>query len=612
MASDPDFHKDEIFVDSFAGGGGASTGIEYAIGRNVDEAVNHDPAAIAMHEANHPQTRHHCEDVWSIHPRVIAAGRRVGLLWLSPDCTHHSKARGGKPREKGIRGLAWTAVWWAATVRPRVIMLENVEEFADWGPLDAEGKPIKAQKGRTFRTFVNALKRQGYEVEWRILRACDYGAPTIRKRLFLIARCDGQAIVWPEPTHVQVDKPFKITAGGPLPYRRAADIIDWSIPVPSIFGRKRELADNTKRRIARGIDKFILQVAAAGGVPFMAPFLVNVNHGGEGFRGQGLGEPLQTITGKNGIGLVVPHITKFRGGSTGHSIDEPLHTITSGAGATRPAGAAHAMGMVTASLVKHYGGNYNGAGNSLEDPLSTITTTDHNALLCASLIQMGYGERPGQDPRVLDIGSPLGTITAGGNKFGLMTAHIARHFGESIGSDMADPVGTVTAGGGGKSALVASHLIKFRGDNIGSGMDAPVPTITAGGQHLAAVYAFMVAYYGSSVGQDMADPLGTVTTHDRFGLVLVRIRGVDYVIVDIGMRMLTPRELYRAQGFPESYIINPIFNGKPFTQAEQVAKCGNSVSPVMSAALTRANLPEHCVPRMADRFSKLDRELLFA
>ncbi|WP_036691687.1 DNA cytosine methyltransferase [Paenibacillus tyrfis] len=549
-----------MVVDNFAGGGGASTGIEYAIGRSVDEAVNHDPAAIAMHEVNHPKTRHHCEDIWGIHPRDIAAGRRVGLLWLSPDCTHHSKARGGKPREKGIRGLAWVAVRWAATERPRVIMLENVEEFLDWGPLGKDGRPIKSQKGRTFRSFVNALKRQGYEVEWRILRACDYGAPTIRKRLFLIARCDGRAIVWPEPTHIPATKPFKITAGGPLPYRRAADIIDWSIPVPSIFGRTRELADNTKRRIARGIDKFIIKVAEAGGIPFMAPYLVNVNHSGDGFRGQGLDEPLQTITGKNGIGIVTPILAVNTTGSSGSSPNEPLKTIATG---------GHHM-LVAASMVKHYGGGYNGPGNSMEDPLSTITTTDHNALLCANLIQYHTETRNGE-VRGQTLGQPLMTLDTS-NRYG----------------------------------IVSSHLIKFRGNNIGSHMADPVPTITAGGMHIGAVYAFMVAYYGSSVGQPVDDPLGTVTTHDRFGLVLVHIQGVPYVIVDIGMRMLTPRELYRAQGFPDSYIIDPIYNGKPFTQAEQVAKCGNSVSPVIPAALVRANLPEHCVPEMTDRYSKAD------
>lgn len=455
IKNDPDFHKGEIFVDNFAGGGGASTGIELAIGRSVDAAINHDPAAIAMHEANHPNTKHYCESVWDVHPLEVTGGRPVALCWLSPDCTHHSKARGGKPREKGIRALAWVAVRWAATVRPRVIMLENVEEFQDWGPLDKNGKPIKAQKGRTFRSFVNALRRQGYEVEWRILRACDYGVPTTRKRLFMIARCDGKPIVWPEPTHVPAEKPFKITARGPLPYRRTADIIDWSIPVPSIFGRKRGLADNTKRRIARGIDKFIIKVAESGGVPFMAPFITRI--GQTGFAGDGmqysLDQPLTTVTTKNEHMLVMPHITKFRGGSTGHAIDEPLHTITSGAGAVRPAGAAHAMGIVAPVLAVN---TTRHPGSSPEEPLRTITTGGHHILACANLIQY-HSETQRNEVRGQSLDQPIMTLDTS-NRYGLVT----------------------------------SHLIKFRGDNIGSAMTDPVPTITAGGQHIGAVYAFMV------------------------------------------------------------------------------------------------------------------------
>ncbi|SCW85938.1 DNA (cytosine-5)-methyltransferase 1 [Paenibacillus tianmuensis] len=566
----------ELFIDNFAGGGGASTGIEIAIGRSVDVAINHDPAAIAMHEANHPNTKHYCESVWDVSPREVTGGRPVALCWFSPDCTHHSKARGGKPREKGIRGLAWVAVRWAATVRPRVIMLENVEEFQDWGPLDKEGRPIKEKKGWTFKLFIKTLRKHGYEVEWRILRACDYGAPTIRKRLFMIARCDGKPIVWPEPTHTA--ERVTIRAGSPLPYRVAADCIDWSIPVPSIFERKKPLAPNTIRRIARGIDKFIIKVAEAGKVPFMAPFITRIGqtgYGGDRLQYE-LDKPLTTITTKNEHMLVLPHITKFRGGATGHAIDEPLHTITSGAGSVRPAGAAHAMGIVTASMIKHYGGGYNGGGNSVEEPLSTITTTDHNALLCTNLIQY-HTETRNSEVRGQTLDQPLMTLDTS-NRYG----------------------------------IVSSHLIKFRGDNIGSHMADPVPTITAGGMHIGAVYAFMVAYYGNSVGRAADDPLGTVTTHDRFGLVLVHIQGVPYVIVDIGMRMLTPRELYRAQGFPDSYIIDPIFNGKPFTQAEQVAKCGNSVSPVIPATLVRANLPEHCVPEMTDRYSKADWEAMLA
>lgn len=563
--SEPEYWKDEIIVDNFAGGGGASTGIELATGRSVDVAINHDRAAIAMHEANHPNTRHYCEDIWAVDPRTVMPGRRVGLVWFSPDCTHHSKARGGKPREKNIRGLAWVVLRWAATRRPRVMMLENVEEFQDWGPLDKDGKPIKAQKGRTFRTFINALRRQGYEVEWRILRACDYGAPTTRKRLFMIMRCDGRPIVWPEPTHAEPRIPA-VVAGRFQSHRTAAEIIDWSIPCPSIFERKRPLAPNTLRRIARGLKKFVIDNQD----PYIAPFVVKVNHSTDDvFRGQRIDEPMQTITAKNGWGvvtpyiarigqtgfggdrmsysvedqlttittkaehmLIAPHITKFRGGATGHAMDEPLHTITSGAGSVRPAGAAHAMGMVAAFLAQYHSetANHDARGQTLDKPILTLDTSN-------------------------------------------------------------------------RYALVTGNLVKFRGDNIGSALMEPIPTVTAGGNHIGAVYAFMVAYYGSSVGQSLDQPLGTVTTHDRFGLVLVHIRGVPYVIVDIGMRMLTPRELYNGQGFPKTYIINPTFNGKPFSQAEQVAKCGNSVSPVVPNALVRANLTEHCIPEFTDRFS---------
>lgn len=480
------FWKDEIIVDSFAGGGGASTGIEKATGHSVDEAVNHDPDAIDMHEANHPFTRHWLTNVWNSDPRVIAAGRKVGLLWLSPDCTHHSKARGGKPRQKNIRGLAWVAVWWAATVKPRVIMLENVEEFLEWGPLDKHGKPINAQKGRTFRSFVNALRRQGYDVEWRIMQACDYGAPTTRKRLFLVARCDGQPIVWPEPTHGAPDTPEVIT-GKREPWRTASECIDWSLPCPSIFESaeeikskygikaKRPLADNTCRRIAHGFMKFIVNNPN--------PFIVTVNHAGDGFRGQELNKPLGTMTAKNGYGLVLPFLAKYHGEIGGQT--------------TR--------------------------GQTVDKPLLTLDTS---------------------------------------NRFGLITANI----------------------------------VKFRGTNIGQPVDEPLHTVTAGGNHHGLVYAFMVTYYGSSIGQELNKPLHTIPTHDRFGLVIVHIKGEPYIVVDIGFRMLEPHELYAAQGFPRSYIIDSYkTNGRPVPKSQQVAKCGNSVSPVIPAAMVRANMPEHCV-----------------
>lgn len=536
----------EIIVDNFAGGGGASTGIELATGRSVDIAINHDPAAIAMHRANHPETEHYCESVWDVDPREIAAGRPVGLVWLSPDCKHFSKAKGGKPVEKTIRGLAWIAVRWAATVRPRVIMLENVEEFKTWGPLMKDGYPDPDQKGRTFNCFVNALRRQGYNVEWRELRACDYGAPTIRKRLFLIARRDGCPIVWPEPTHGAPDSPV-VLAGKRTPWRTAAEIIDWSIPCPSIFERKKPLADNTLRRIARGIQKFVINNAN--------PFIVRVNHSGSNHHYcDSIEEPFKTITSKNGWGLVTPYIARI--GQTGFGGDRLQYEV--------------------------------------EDPLTTITTKAEHLLVSPTLIQMGYTERKGQAPRALDLDKPIGTITAAGNKFALAAASLIKHYGGGYtgsGNDLEDPLSTVTTVD--HNALVTSHLMILRNNQFGQQVTEPVPTITAGGGHVAEVRAFLIAYYGSSIGQDLSDPLQTVVTKDRFGLVT--IEGIDYQIVDIGMRMLEPHELFAAQGFPSNYIINVDADGKRYSKSAQVARCGNAVPPPFAKALVKANLPDMCV-----------------
>ncbi|PZM62588.1 DNA cytosine methyltransferase [Paenibacillus dendritiformis] len=571
----------EIIVDNFAGGGGASTGIELATGRSVDIAINHDPAAIAMHIANHPETEHYCESVWDVDPRKATRGRPVGLAWFSPDCKHFSKAKGGKPVEKNIRGLAWVAVRWAATVRPRVIILENVEEFKTWGPLTEDGQPDISQKGRTFRSFVNALRRHGYKVEWRELRACDYGAPTIRKRLFLIARCDGRPIVWPEPTHGDPESP-EVKSGKLLPWRTAAEIIDWSIPCPSIFTRKKPLAENTLRRIARGIERFVINNPT--------PFIVRVNHSGSNHHYcDSIEEPFKTVTSKNGWGLVTPYIarigqTGFGGDRLQYEAEKPLTTVTTKAehllvsptlieigygegpgqaprvpGLQKPLGTVVAGGrkhaVVAAFMAKHYGGGYTGPGNGADEPLSTVTTVDHNALV---------------------------------------TAHIARHFGQSVGSMADEPVGTVTAGGGGKSALVTSHLIKLRGTcQDGQPITEPMPTITAGGLHVGEVRSFLLKYYGSADnGQQLDETLHTVTTKDRFGLVT--IAGVDYQIVDIGMRMLEPHELFAAQGFPPDYIIDRDHQGQKYSKAAQVARCGNAVPPPFAEALVRANLPELC------------------
>jgi DNA (cytosine-5)-methyltransferase 1 len=491
----------ELIVDLFAGGGGASTGIEQALGRHVDIAVNHDPEAVSLHQVNHPQTQHHVSDVFEVPPRAVTDGRPVGLLWASPDCTFHSKARGGKPhrdrnKARRRRGLAWVVCRWARDVRPRVIALENVEEFQHWGPLTDDGQPCQARKGLTFRRWVAQLRNLGYAVDWRELRACDYGAPTIRKRLFVIARCDGQPIVWPQPTH----------GTGLRPYRTAAECIDWSLPCPSIFERLRPLAPATLRRIAHGIKRYVLDAAQ--------PFIVPVTRQGD---------------------------------ERVHSIDEPLRTVTT-------------------------------------------AKRGEFALCSPTLVQTGYGERPGQAPRVPGLDKPLGTVV-GGQKHALVAAFLAKHFGGEPGAgktaqDLRRPAPTVLASGG-PQGLVTGNLIKLRGTSSSASAAEPLHTISAGGQHHAEVRAFLTAYYGSDQDTPLDEPLHTVTTKPRFALVTVD--GQDYEIADIGMRMLQPRELYRAQGFPDSYVIDRGANGRPLTKEAQVRMCGNSVCPPVADAIVRAN-----------------------
>ncbi len=420
---------EEIIVDNFAGGGGASTGIELATGRSVDIAINHDPEAIAMHRANHPESEHYCENVWDVDPVEACKGRPVALAWFSPDCKHFSKAKGGRPVNKEIRGLAWVAVRWARLVHPRVIMLENVEEFQTWGPLLPDGRPDKSKQGRTFRHFVRALKRYGYEVDWRELKACDYGAPTVRKRFFLIARCDGEPIVWPEPTHGDPDSLY-VRSGILRPWRTAAEIIDWSIECKSIFEREKPLCKNTLRRIARGLKKFVLDNPE--------PYIVRVQSR-----------------------LVTPTLIQYHSEQNGREV----------------------------------------RGQSLEQPLMT---------------------------------------TDASNRYGL----IAPYLGE------------------------------------------------ADTEHAADVEAYLIKYYGQGDGQPLTEPLHTITARDRFGLVMVH--GRPYHITDIGMRMLAPRELFNAQGFPTDYIIDTDADGKRYPKSAQVARCGNAVPPPFAEALTRANLPGLC------------------
>lgn len=520
------------------GGGGASTGIELATDRNVDIAINHDPAAIAMHKANHPDTEHYCENVWEVDPVKACKGRPIGLAWFSPDCKHFSKAKGSKPVEKKIRGLAWIVLKWAGKVKPRVIILENVEEFKTWGPV-RKGKPVKSKSGQTFNTWKSQLESLGYKVEHRELKACDYGAPTIRKRFFVIARCDGKPIVWPEATHADPES-IEVRYGLKKPWRTAAEIIDWSIPCPSIFERKKPLAENTLRRIARGIQKFVIDNPE--------PFIVQVNHSGENFRGQGIDEPLPTVTAKHGYGIVTPVISQIGqtgGGDRLHDISkEPLSTIVSKA--------EHML--VTPFLTQYHSYDDNARGQSLDRPLLTQDTS---------------------------------------NRYGLVAAFISKYYAgtyEGAGSDLDEPLHTITSKD--HNALVTSHLIQMNHNSIGQPLTEPINTITAGANHFGEVRAFLLKYYGSDIGQTVEDPLHTITAKDRFGLVT--IHGQDYQIVDIGMRMLEPRELFNAQGFPSDYIIDHDADGKAYPKTDQVARCGNAVPPPFAKALVEANLPELC------------------
>lgn len=616
--------KHEIIVDNFAGGGGASTGIELAIGRSVNIAINHDENAIAMHETNHPDTLHYCESVFDIDPVAATCGHPVALAWFSPDCRHFSKAKGSAPVKKEIRGLAWIVIRWALKKRPRLMPLENVEEFKTWGPLvnDEEGNdyPCPERAGETFAAFVSMLTTGvsedhpalaeccdvlgieadsddckkliaglGYDVEHRELRACDYGAPTIRKRFFMLMRCDGKPIVWPEPTHGD-PKSLEVQSGKLKPWRTAAECIDWSIPCPSIFERKRPLAENTLRRIARGIQRFVIDSPN--------PFIVKCNHTSTKttyncFRGQSMDEPLQTITKTHGYALVTPMIAGAGGSeyqAKPRSADQPMHTILKQSRAALVAPIIARIGQTG------FGGDR--LAYEAGKPLTTVTTKAEHLLVAPSLVQVGYGEREGQAPRALDLGKPLGTVVAGGNKHALVATFLAKQFGGNYtgpGADLAEPAHTVTTVD--HHALVTSNLIKFRGTcKDGQPVTEPMPTITAGGLHIGEVRAFLLKYYGNEKeGVSLTDPLHTVTTNDRFGLVTVE--GIDYQIVDIGMRMLQPHELYAAQGFPSWYIIDQDYRGKKYAKDKQVARCGNAVPPPFAEALVRANLPELCVER---------------
>ena len=542
----------EIVVDNFAGGGGASTGIEIAIGRSVDIAINHDPAAIAMHRANHPATEHYTEDVWKVDPVEACAGRPVALAWFSPDCKHHSKAKGGKPVSKKIRGLAWVAVKWAKAVHPRVIMLENVEEFQDWGRLDEKNRPDPRYKGETFRRFVGQLEKLGYHVEYRLLRACDYGAPTIRKRFFLIARCDGRRIVWPEPTHAAPDS-LEVAVGIKKPWVPVADVLDFSLPCPSIFSSSKEimeqygiravrpLSENTMRRIAKGIMKFVVNNPK--------PFIVSIGQ------------------------------TGFAGDGRQYGVSEPLRTVVSKA--------EHCVCVPV--LMRN---NENAVGSDAREPIGTITTGGHHMLIAPSIIQ--YHSEQDDSVRGQTVDKPIMTVDAS-NRYGMVSAFISKFYGggnTSPASDVGDPLPTVTAVD--HNAVCAAYITQFNNHCDGQVVDDPLNTMTAKSNHFGEVRAFLVKYYGSGDNAVSCEkPAPTITVKDRMGLVTVR--GQDYKIVDIGLRMLTPRELFDAQGFPSDYIIDVDADGKSYPKSEQVARCGNAVCPPIPTALVRANLPEMCV-----------------
>ena len=597
---------EEMIIDNFAGGGGASTGIELATGRAVDAAINHDPDAILMHQTNHPQTRHYCESVWDVDPWEVTRGRPVGLAWFSPDCKHFSKAKGSKPVDRNIRGLAWIVLKWAGTVKPRVIILENVEEFQTWGPA-RKGKPVKSRRGETFRKWKEQLQVLGYEIEHRELVAADYGAPTIRKRFFLIARCDGKKIIWPERTHAPKDSE-EVKNGKCKPWRGAAEIIDWTIPCPSIFDTTdeikekygiravRPLAVNTQKRIARGIEKFVLQnkepfivpigygerkgqaprvhdikepvstVVSSGKQylcqPELSPFIVQVNHKGEQFRGQELKEPIPTITGKHGYGLATPVMTAIAVSKAeqclampsliqyhteqservrGQGMDEPIMTLD----------AANRYGLSVAYLAEYF--------QNVNSPLHTSTTKDRECLCMAHMEKFFSGGYTGNGS---DANTPLGTVTAVDHN-GLVETFISKFYKTGIGQKPDEPLHTVTTSAG-HFGIVTVKMSQ-------SEMNL---------HHWNEVRELLNAYCGYAIAADE--------------ILLLDVNGTMYFISDIGLRMLTPRELYAANGFPPDYIIDHDYTGKAYGKTKQVARCGNAVPPPFAEALVRANLPEMC------------------
>lgn len=549
---------DEIIVDNFAGGGGASTGIELATGRVVNIAINHDPDAILMHKTNHQYTEHYQASVWDIDPREVCRGRPVGLAWFSPDCKHFSKAKGAALVDRNIRGLAWIVLRWAALVRPRVIMLENVEEFQTWGPV-RKGKPVKSKAGQTFRKWKYQLSALGYAIEHRELVAADYGAPTTRKRFVLIARCDGRPIVWPERTHAPADSE-EVKSGKCKPWRSAAEIIDWSLPCYSIFATKQEikdrygvkavrpLAENTLRRVIRGVDKFTIKNAE----PFIVP--------------TGYGE-------RNGQ---APRV---------HDINAPLSTVVSTV-------KQNVCEPVLVPLIAQQ--KFQNTAQDISNPLSTVTSVGAHELVAANLIQ--YHTEQTEAVRANGVPAPIPTVDAS-NRYGLTTEHLTEYYGNGTPIGIKEPMHTATSHD--REALTAVHIAEFKGQDIGQKPERPLRTVTASAGEFAAVHARIVRYEpGADVGfwPEIRELLnrfcGYAMADDE--LLLIRIRETWYFISDIGLRMLTPRELYDAMGFPPDYIIDRDYQGNEYKKSKQVARCGNAVCPPMAEAVVRANLPEWC------------------
>ena len=646
---------DEIIVDNFAGGGGASTGIELAAGRPVAIAINHDPDAILLHKTNHPYTEHLQASVWDVDPVEVCKGRPVGLAWFSPDCKHFSKAKGSALVDRNIRGLAWIVLRWAAKVRPRVIMLENVEEFQTWGPV-RKGKPIKKKAGQTFRKWKQQLEDLGYVIEHRELVAADYGAPTTRKRFVLVARCDGKPIVWPERTHAPRDSE-EVKSGKLKPWRSAAEIIDWTLPGYSIFASRKEIWDtygvraqrplkpNTLRRIIRGVDKFTIKSGN--------PFIVDCNHSGGGHI-KDIREPLNTVTGKHTGGVAAPVMAPLTVTNTSNSVGspagEPVHTITTAGNQLFVSANLMSIGQtgggdrirdvrepvpttvskqeccaVAANLIQyHTEQSEKVRGQGMEDPIMTVDSSNRYGLASCNLVEYYGNGNP------IDASDPLHTVTTH-DRDGVVSAHIQKFFGGVVGEDAREPLPTVTTVD--HNALAAVHVEKyFAGGYKGCGdsADAPLSTVTVEPRH-GACAAHVVEFKGQDIGQSVDKPLRTITAswgefaecravltkapgrdlgnwpqirellNEYCGynladdeVILLIIRGIAYYISDITLRMLTPRELYNAMSFPLDYIIEVDYLGNVYPKDKQVARCGNAVCPSLAEAMVRANFPEWC------------------